>query len=140
MPPTILDRTVADSRPKAPQMGRSIEEQEFADEQAAGDVRMAVPRDGDAANEGMKNDPCLRRQGTRARKRIAGLWSKLRAIAYVASLQVGDCEGRRDERQQTHTRESRPAEAISRSLWSSFASTCRLLYDTKQRLCHIRWF
>jgi len=66
---TVLDRTGADPRSNGSEIGRGVEEQ-----------KVAVP--GGRAAEGGANAVVVR-------KRVAGLWSKLRAIAYIASLQVG---------------------------------------------------
>lgn len=86
----VLDRRGPESRSNGPGMGPGIAEQDDAvpDGRAEGGARLVVSR-AIATSEGLKNGSSLRK-GTRARKRVAALWSKLRAIAYIASLQVGD--------------------------------------------------
>ncbi len=90
---TVLDLSEAGSRSNGSEMRPGSEEQEAAvphthGRRAEGSGAGLIASRATAASEGTRNGSSLR-QGPRVRKRVAALWSKLRAIAYIASLQVG---------------------------------------------------
>ena len=58
-------------------------------QKTAGDTTMTRASEGAGRPDEAGHRSCLHQEARGSRKRVAKLWSKLRAVAYITSLQVG---------------------------------------------------